>query len=144
MFPIKRDETGRYRDQWVNFDARGRTVEAGCPPEATATAPATPTATRQPSSPPSPPPSTPTPPPVIVWAEPTPAPAVYWVCRPNAASPAGFDFLPVGEVREGDTVVVYEDDCPNPVVMNPPYEIIADEPVEDFSYIEYGEGPGKG
>jgi hypothetical protein len=47
-FPIKRDESGRYRDQWVNFDARGYPIEGPCPPAPTATATAT--ATRVPAT----------------------------------------------------------------------------------------------
>ena len=55
-FPIKRDESGRYRDQWVNFDARGYPIEGPCPAPATPTATATatrvpPTATRVPPTP---------------------------------------------------------------------------------------------
>ena len=45
-FPIKRDESGRYRDQWVNFDARGYPIEGPCRPAPTATATVTATATR--------------------------------------------------------------------------------------------------
>jgi hypothetical protein len=44
-FPIKRDETSRYQDQWVNFDQRGYPVEGPCPT-------ATPTHTSTPTHPP--------------------------------------------------------------------------------------------
>lgn len=106
-FPIKRDESGRYRDQWVNFDARGYPIEGPCPAPATPTATAT--ATRVPPTATAVPP-TPT-------AQPTVQPTVV------AGTPLiAFEPAPVAEVSE----VVVAEAPPAPEEAEPPVVIVAE------------------
>jgi hypothetical protein len=96
-FPIKRDESGRYRDQWVTFDARGYPIEGPCPAPATPTATATATATRVPPTATAVPPTATAVPPTPT-AQPTAQPTVV----------AGTPLLVREEPAEVSEVIVVE------------------------------------
>jgi hypothetical protein len=107
-FPIKRDESGRYRDQWVNFDARGYPIEGPCPAAPTATATAT--ATRAPATATAVPPTA-----TAVPATPTALPTVV-----ASAAPIVWEAVPVFSVSEVVTTEVSE----APEVIETPVQII--------------------
>lgn len=140
MFPIKRDESGRYLDQWVTFDARGYPVEGPCPASmSTPTGTATSVTPRAPSTPtPIATPTTTTIPvetPLGTASSPSPEPETA------IGEPLCIKMLETGEVVDCSYDDEHEQEAPALTVEPEPD---AAPEVEDFTTRPETSGPGRG